>query len=119
MRSWRCARLSNPHYSKAGNGRAPIGLERMLRMCFVQHGFNLADQTCEEALFDSTALRRLVGIDLGRERVPDGTTLLKLRRLLVTLADRAMEARWRMTQDRPQRSHCSALDAGSAWRIHP
>jgi IS5 family transposase len=31
---------------------------------------------------DSTALRRFVGIDLGRERVPDGTTLLKFRRLL-------------------------------------
>ena len=35
-----------------------------------------------EALLDSTALRRFVGIDLGRERVPDGTTLLKFRRLL-------------------------------------
>ena len=30
----------------------------------------------------STALRRFVGIDLGCERVPDGTTLLKFRRLL-------------------------------------
>jgi IS5 family transposase len=28
------------------------------------------------------ALRRFVGIDLGRERVPDGTTLLKFRRRL-------------------------------------
>jgi IS5 family transposase len=63
-----------PHYPKAGNGRPPIGLERMLRMYFVQHWFNLADQACEEALLDSTALRRFVGIDLGRERVPDGTT---------------------------------------------
>jgi IS5 family transposase len=33
---------------------------------------------------DSAALRRFVGIDLGRERVPDGTTLLKFRRLLET-----------------------------------
>ena len=71
-----------PHYPKAGNGRPPIGLERMLRMYFVQHWFNLADEACEEALLDSTALRRFVGIDLGRERVPDGTTLLKFRRLL-------------------------------------
>jgi IS5 family transposase len=54
----------------------------MLRMYFVQHWFNLADEACEEALLDSTALRRFVGIDLGRERVPDATTLLKLRRLL-------------------------------------
>lgn len=71
-----------PHYPRAGNGRPPIGLERMLRMYFVQHWFNLADEACEEALLDSTALRRFVGIDLGPERVPDGTTLLKFRRLL-------------------------------------
>ena len=71
-----------PHYPKAGKGRPPVGLERMLRMYFVQHWFNLADEACEEALLDSTALRRFVGIDLGRERVPDGTTLLKFRRLL-------------------------------------
>lgn len=71
-----------PHYPKAGNGRPPVGLERMLRMYFVQHWFNLADEACEEALLDSTALRSFVGIDLGRERVPDGTTLLKFRRLL-------------------------------------
>ena len=71
-----------PHYPKPGNGRPPIGLERMLRMYFVQHWFNLADEACEDALLDSSALRRFVGIDLGRERVPDGTTLLKFRRLL-------------------------------------
>ena len=71
-----------PHYPKAGNGRPPVGLERMLRMYFVQHWFNLADAACEDTLLDSTALRRFVGIDLGRERVPDATTLLKFRRLL-------------------------------------
>ena len=71
-----------PHYPKVGSGRPPIGLERMLRMYFIQHWFNLADVACEDALLDSTALRRFVGIDLGRERVPDATTLLKFRRLL-------------------------------------
>jgi len=71
-----------PHYPKPGNGRPPVGLERMMRMYFVQHWFNLADEACEEALLDSTALRRFVGIDLGRERVPDATTLLNLRRML-------------------------------------
>ncbi len=73
-----------PHYPKAGNGRPPVGLERMLRMYFVQHWFNLADQACEEALYDSASLRRFVGIDLGREPVPDATTLLRFRRLLET-----------------------------------
>ena len=55
-----------PHYPKAGNGRPPVGLERMLPMYFVQHWFNLADAACEDALLDITALRRFVGIDLGR-----------------------------------------------------
>ena len=71
-----CA-VIEPHYPTPGNERPPIGLQRMLRMYFVQHSFNLADQACEEALLDSTALLRFVGIDLGRERVPDATTLLK------------------------------------------
>jgi IS5 family transposase len=70
------------HYPKAGNGRPPIGLERMLRIHFIQHWFNLADLACEEALYDSASLRRFVGIDLGREPVPDATTMLKFRRLL-------------------------------------
>jgi IS5 family transposase len=76
-----CA-VIEPHYPKAGRGRPPVGLERMLRMYFVQHWLNLADEACEEALLDSTALRRFVGIDLGHERVADVTTLLKFRRLL-------------------------------------
>ena len=71
-----------PHYPKSGNGRPPIGLERMLRIHFIQHWFNLADLACEEALYDSASLRRFVGIDLGREPVPDSTTITKFRKLL-------------------------------------
>ena len=71
-----------PHYPKGVGGRPPIGLERMLRIHFIQHWFNLADEACEEALYDSASLRRFAGIDLGREPVPDATTLLKFRRLL-------------------------------------
>ena len=71
-----------PHYPKAGNGRPPIGLQRMLRIHFIQHWFNLADLACEEALYDSASLRRFVGIDLGLEPVPDATTMLRFRRLL-------------------------------------
>ena len=76
-----CAVIA-PYYPKAGNGRPPIGLERMLRIHFLQHWFNLADLACEEALYDSPGLRRFVGIDLGREPVPDATSLLKFRHLL-------------------------------------
>ena len=75
-----CAAIE-PHFPEPGNGRSPMGLERMLRMYFVQQWFNLADAACEGALRDGTALRRFVGIDLGCERVPDATTLLKFRRL--------------------------------------
>jgi transposase, IS5 family len=71
-----------PHYPKGVGGRPPIGLERMLRIHFIQHWFNLADEACEEALYDSASLRRFVGIDLGTEPVPDATTMLKFRRLL-------------------------------------
>ena len=78
-----CA-VVQPHYPKGEGGRPPIGLERMVRMLCVQHWFNLADEACEEALYDSASLRSFVGIDLGRERVPDATTLLKFRRLLET-----------------------------------
>ena len=71
-----------PYYPKGVGGRPPIGLERMLRIHFIQHWFNLADEACEDALNDSASLRRFVGIDLGREPVPDATTMLKFRRLL-------------------------------------
>lgn len=65
-----CA-VVEPHYPKRGNGRAPIGLERMLRIHFIQHRFNLADFACEEALYDSASLRRFARIDLGCEAVPE------------------------------------------------
>lgn len=80
-RSVLCA-VIEPHHLKPGKGRALLGLKRMLRMYFVQHGFNLADVACQEALLDSAALRRFVRIDLGCKRVRDGRTLLKLLRLL-------------------------------------
>lgn len=63
-------------------GRRPIGIEKMLRIHFLQHWFNLSDPGVEEALYDSRAMRRFVGIDLGREPVPDETTILKFRHLM-------------------------------------
>lgn len=75
-------KVIEPFYPKAGNGRPPIGLERMLRMYFVAHWFNLADEACEDALYDLPAFREFCRIDLGRERVPDATSLLNFRHLL-------------------------------------
>ena len=76
-----CA-LIDPVYPKAGNGRPPIGLERMLRIYFLQNWFNLSDPAVEEALYDSLSMRNFVGIDLGREGAPDETTVCKFRHLL-------------------------------------
>jgi IS5 family transposase len=80
---WRelCERIESA-YPKAGNGRPPVGLERMLRMYFLQHWFNLSDPAVEDALYDSPTMRAFVGIDLGREPVPDETTVCKFRHLL-------------------------------------
>src|ERR1700720_5028731 len=71
-----------PFYPKAGNGRPPVGVERMLRIYFLQQWFNLSDPAAEEALYDSRAMRDFVGIDLGREPVPDETTVCRFRHLL-------------------------------------
>jgi IS5 family transposase len=74
--------LIEPHYPKVGNGRPPVGVERMLRIYFLQQWFNLSDPAVEEALYDSAVMRQFAGIDLGREPVPDETTVCKFRHLL-------------------------------------
>lgn len=77
-----CA-LIEPVYPKPkGAGRPPIGIERMLRIHFLQHWFNLSDPAVEEALYDSRAMRAFVGVDLGSEPVPDETTMCRFRHLL-------------------------------------
>jgi IS5 family transposase len=76
-----CA-LVEPVYPKPGNGRRPVGLERMLRIYFLQQWFNLSDPAVEEALYESISMRNFAGIDLGRAPVPDETTVCKFRHLL-------------------------------------
>src|SRR2546425_11248126 len=63
---WRalCARIE-PIYPTAGNGRAPVGVERMLRMYFLQHWVNLCHPAVGETLDDSPELAALVVADLG------------------------------------------------------
>ena len=74
--------LIEPHYPKAGNGRQPLGLEKMLRTYFLQQWFNLSDPQAEDALYDSEAMRRFARIELGRDAVPDESTILRFRHLL-------------------------------------
>jgi len=74
-----------PVYPKAdGPGRPPVRIERMLRVLCLQQWFNLSDLAVEEALYDSRAMRHFVGIDLGREPMPDETTICRFRHLLET-----------------------------------
>jgi transposase, IS5 family len=74
--------LVEPHYPKAGNGRQPVGLAMMLRTYFLQQWFNFSDPGMEEAFYDSPALRRFAGVDLGAAAAPDETTILRFRHLL-------------------------------------
>jgi IS5 family transposase len=74
--------LIEPHYPKAGNGRRAIGLERMVRIYFVQQWYGLSDPGMEEALYDIESVRRFAGIELGEQDIPDETTILNFRHLL-------------------------------------
>jgi IS5 family transposase len=76
-----CA-IIEPYYPKAGNGRPPVGQERILRMYFIANWFNLSDVACEDALYDVPAFREFCEFDLGCERIPDATTLMNFRHLL-------------------------------------
>ena len=76
--------LSPSYFPNAAGkrGRPPTGLERMLRIYFLQQWYALADEALEDAIYDSQAMRDFVGIDLAIESVPDATTLLRFRHLL-------------------------------------
>jgi len=78
----RLLRLIEPYYPKAGNGRQPLGLEKMLRTYCLQHWFNLSDPQAEDAIYDSESMRRFVRVELGDDVVPDETTILRFRHLL-------------------------------------
>jgi len=71
-----------PHYPKAGRGRRPHDLERMLRIYFLQQWFNLSDPQAEDAIYDSESMRRFAGVELGDDKIPDESTILRFRHLL-------------------------------------
>ena len=78
----RLVELILPHYPKGKRGRPPIGIEKMLRVYFLQQWYGLADEALEDTIYDSQAMRGFAGIDLGHSGVPDATTLLNFRHLL-------------------------------------
>ena len=74
-----------PHYyasSPGKKGRKAKPVETMLRMYLLQVWFSLSDEGVEEAIYDSYAMRRFMGLDFTTEQVPDATTLLHFRHLL-------------------------------------
>jgi hypothetical protein len=74
--------LIEPYYPKAGQGRQPLGLEKMLRIYFLQQWFNLSDPQAEDAIYDSESMRRFARVELGDDVVPDESTMLRFRHLL-------------------------------------
>ena len=78
----RLTALITPHYPTGKGGRPPMPLERMLRVYFMQQGFNLSDPQAEDALYDIEPMRRFAGIELADDAVPDETTILNFRHLL-------------------------------------
>src|SRR5512134_3655023 len=78
----RLTALIEPHYPKAGDGRPPLPLERMLRVYFMQNWFNLSDPQAEDSLYDIESMRRFAGIELAEDDIPDESTILRFRHLL-------------------------------------
>jgi transposase, IS5 family len=74
--------LIEPRYPKACSGRQPLGLEKMLRIYFLQQWFNLSDPQAEDAIYDSESMHRFARVELGDDVVPDETTILRFCHLL-------------------------------------
>ena len=74
--------IIKPYYPDGKRGRPVRGIETMLRMYLLQIWFNLSDVGVEDAIYDSYAMRKFMGINFLEENVPDATTLLKFRHLL-------------------------------------
>ena len=71
-----------PVYPKPGKGRRPYPLQTMLRIHFMQQWYNMSDPAMEEALYDSTSMRKFAGLSLTHGAIPDETTILNFRHLL-------------------------------------
>lgn len=74
--------LIEPYYYKNHLGRRARGIETMLRMYLLANWFNLSDEGVEDAIYDSYAMRKFMGLDFTTESVPDATTLCKFRKMM-------------------------------------
>ena len=73
-----------PHYPATSpkGGRRPYPLGVMLRIYCLQQWYQLSDPGAEEALYDICSMRAFAGLELGRDAIPDETTILNFRHLL-------------------------------------
>ena len=74
--------IRDRYYPKSGNGRRAYPLVVMLRIYFLQQWYQLSDPGAEEALYDIQSMRAFAGLELGRDAIPDETTVLNFRHLL-------------------------------------
>ena len=74
--------MIEPYYYKNHRGRPARGIEVMFRMYLLATWFNLSDEAVEDAIYDSYAMRKFMGLDFTKESVPDATTLCKFRKLI-------------------------------------
>ena len=74
--------IIEPYYPKKGRGRPPMPMESMLRIYCLQQWYNLSDPGAEEALYDMESMRRFAKLELGKDALPDETTILNFRRMM-------------------------------------
>lgn len=75
--------LIEPCFPKKGNGRPPMPLGTMLRIHFMQQWFGYSDPAMEETLHDVPLLRKFAGLHAFEDVMPDESTILRFRHLLV------------------------------------
>ena len=108
--------LIEPHYyadrpGKRGRKAKPVAT--MLRMYLLQVWFNLSDEGVEDAIYDSYAMRRFMGLDFAVEQVPDATTLLHFRHLLE--AHKVGETLFGGAERDLRASRAGSCAAGRSW----
>lgn len=73
--------LIEPYCPKRGNGRRPYPLSTMLRIHCLQQWYNLSDSAAEDALYETSSIRRFAQLSL-EQAILDRTTILNFRHLL-------------------------------------
>ncbi len=73
--------LVAPFAPEGKKGRPPFTVATMLRVHFMQQWFGLSDPAMEEALHDVPLYREFSGLDNWMTRLPDESTILRVRHL--------------------------------------